>query len=122
MNEISKKELLERTGISYGQLYRWKRERLIPEEWFVKRSAVTGQETYFPKDQILERIEAIVDLKEDHSLEEIRGVLGSEVEGSLYLVISHNDEPVTFSDDVTVINVTSLSDLVAKITTQKGDN
>ncbi|MCL2486473.1 MAG: YhbD family protein, partial [Oscillospiraceae bacterium] len=31
---ISKKDLLEFTGISYGQLYRWKREGLIPEEWF----------------------------------------------------------------------------------------
>jgi len=76
--EISKKELLEQTGISYGQLYRWKRERLIPEEWFVKRSAITGQETYFPKLQILDRIEAILDLKEDHSLEEIRNILASE--------------------------------------------
>jgi len=78
VTEISKKELLERTGISYGQLYRWKRERLIPEEWFVKRSAITGQETYFPKEQILDRIEAILDLKEDHSLEEIRSILASE--------------------------------------------
>jgi len=76
--EISKKELLEKTGISYGQLYRWKRERLIPEEWFVKRSAITGQETYFPKLQILDRVEAILDLKEDHSLEEIRNILASE--------------------------------------------
>ncbi|MCL2403686.1 MAG: YhbD family protein, partial [Coriobacteriia bacterium] len=78
MIEISKKDLLEKTGISYGQLYRWKRERLIPEEWFVKRSAVTGQETYFPREQILDRIEAILDLKEDHSLEEIRNILASE--------------------------------------------
>lgn len=77
-SEISKRELLDKTGISYGQLYRWKRERLIPEEWFVKRSAITGQETYFPKLQILDRIEAILDLKEDHSLEEIREVLASE--------------------------------------------
>ena len=28
---ISKKELLERYGISYGALYRWKRMGLIPE-------------------------------------------------------------------------------------------
>ena len=78
MTEISKKELLTKTGISYGQLYRWKRERLIPEEWFVKRSAITGQETYFPREQILDRVEAIIDLKEDHSLEEIRSILASE--------------------------------------------
>jgi len=76
--EISKKDLLEKTGISYGQLYRWKRERLIPEEWFVKRSATTGQETYFPREQILDRVEAILELKEEHSLEEIRNILASE--------------------------------------------
>ena len=29
---ISKKELLDLTGISYGQLYRWKRKGLIPED------------------------------------------------------------------------------------------
>ena len=32
---ISKKELLELMEISYGQLYRWKRKNLIPEEWFI---------------------------------------------------------------------------------------
>ena len=30
---ISKKELLETFGISYGALYRWKRMGLIPEAW-----------------------------------------------------------------------------------------
>lgn len=45
---ISKKELLEMTGISYGQLYRWKRKQLLPEDWFIRRSAFTGQETFFP--------------------------------------------------------------------------
>lgn len=44
---ISKKELLERTSISYGQLYRWKRKNLIPEEWFIRKSTFTGQETFF---------------------------------------------------------------------------
>lgn len=68
---ISKKELLEQTGISYGQLYRWKRERLIPEEWFVKQSAFTGQETYFPREQVLARVQAILNLKDTHSLEEM---------------------------------------------------
>jgi len=113
--EISKKDLLERTGISYGQLYRWKRERLIPEEWFVKRSAITGQETYFPEEQILDRIEAILDLKEEHSLEEIRTILTSEVEGKLYVVISHTDKPPRFDDDTTIVSVTPLADLIAKI-------
>ena len=61
MDLISKKELLAVTGISYGQLYRWKRERLIPEEWFIKQSAYTGQETFFPRQQILSRVQTILD-------------------------------------------------------------
>lgn len=69
--EISKKELLEITQITYGQLYRWKRKQLIPEEWFVKRSSFTGQETYFPREKILERIDKILNLKEDLSLDEL---------------------------------------------------
>ncbi len=71
---ISKKELLELTGISYGQLYRWKRKNLIPEEWFVRKSTFTGQETFFPKDSILARIEKIKGMKEDLSLADIAGV------------------------------------------------
>jgi len=66
---ISKKELLSTTGISYGQLYRWKREKLIPEEWFVKQSSYTGQETFFPKDKISNRIEFIMNMKDEHSFE-----------------------------------------------------
>lgn len=68
---LSKKELLEHTSISYGQLYRWKRMDLIPESWFIKKSSFTGQETYFPKEKILERVQKIIELKDDHSLEEL---------------------------------------------------
>ncbi|QAT41324.1 DUF4004 family protein [Clostridium sp. JN-9] len=68
-NLISKKELLELTEISYGQLYRWKRKKLIPEEWFIKKSSFTGQETFFPKEKILLRIEKIKSLKEDLPLD-----------------------------------------------------
>jgi DNA-binding transcriptional MerR regulator len=70
-NLISKKELLEMTGISYGQLYRWKRKNLIPEEWFIKKSSFTGQETYFPKDRILDRINVILQMKDDVSLDDL---------------------------------------------------
>lgn len=73
--QISKKELLAMTGISYGQLYRWKREKLIPEEWFMKQSSYTGQETFFPRDKILERIRFIMAMKDSHSLEEISEML-----------------------------------------------
>jgi Protein of unknown function (DUF4004) len=73
-NLISKKELLEVTGISYGALYRWKRKNLIPEEWFIRKSTFTGQETFFPRDKILERVKKIQDMKEDLSLDDLAGV------------------------------------------------
>ncbi len=72
---ISKKDLLELTGISYGQLYRWKRKMLIPEDWFVRKSTFTGQETFFPRDKILARVEKIKNMKEESSLDELADIL-----------------------------------------------
>ncbi|MCQ6562612.1 YhbD family protein [Paenibacillus mendelii] len=72
---ISKKDLLELMNISYGQLYRWKRKQLIPEEWFIRKSTFTGQETFFPKAQILSRIGKIIAMKDDLSLDEVAGKL-----------------------------------------------
>lgn len=80
---ISKKELLELTGISYGQLYRWKRERLIPEEWFIKRASFTGQETFFPRSQILPRVQAILDNKDKYSLTELSKMLSPDTAPAL---------------------------------------
>lgn len=77
---ISKKELLALTGISYGQLYRWKRQGLIPEEWFIKRSAYTGQETFFPREQILSRIRTIQGAKDDFSLDELSKLLSPQAD------------------------------------------
>jgi hypothetical protein len=73
MNEelISKKDLLDLAGISYGQLYRWKRKDLIPEDWFIRKSTFTGQETFFPKQKILDRINRIQTMKENLSLDEL---------------------------------------------------
>ncbi|WP_171051010.1 DUF4004 family protein [Bacillus sp. BHET2] len=68
---ISKKEVLELTGISYGQLYRWKRKNIIPEEWFIKKSSYTGQETFFPRDKMLSRIDTIKEMKDGYSLDEL---------------------------------------------------
>jgi len=76
---IPKKEVLRLTGISYGQLYRWKRMGLIPEAWFVRRSTFTGQETFFPKEKILRRIEEVLRLKEEKPLEELVKLLAPEV-------------------------------------------
>jgi len=76
---ISKKELLELTGISYGQLYRWKRKNLIPEDWFIRKSTYTGQETFFPKEKILDRIRKIKDMKGDISLDELANMLSPDL-------------------------------------------
>jgi hypothetical protein len=76
---ISKKELLKITEISYGQLYRWKRKNLIPEEWFIKKSSFTGQETYFPKERILDRIEKIKNMKGDVSLDDLADMLSPDL-------------------------------------------
>lgn len=75
---ISKKELLAMTKISYGQLYRWKRMNIIPEDWFIKKSMPTGQETFFQRDKILERIKLILSLKDDVQLEEIAELLNKK--------------------------------------------
>jgi hypothetical protein len=66
---ISKRELLEMFGVSYGALYRWKRMGLIPEDWFLRKSTSTGQETFFRREQIIPRLEQILD--RSASLEEL---------------------------------------------------
>lgn len=75
---ISKKEILDMTGISYGQLYRWKRKDLIPEDWFIKKSSYTGQETFFPKEKIIERINKIIELKDDIPLDELADMFSNK--------------------------------------------
>lgn len=80
-NLISKKELLEMYGISYGALYRWKRMGLIPEDWFIRRSAPTGQETFFRRELIIPRMDLIQERKA--SLEELAREL------------NHKEEPVS---------------------------
>lgn len=70
---ISKKELLAKYGISYGTLYRWKRMGLIPDEWFIKTSAVTGQETFFIREVICERVELILEQKDNRASLEALG-------------------------------------------------
>jgi hypothetical protein len=114
---ISKKELLDLTGISYGQLYRWKRKGLIPEDWFIRKATFTGQETFFPRSQVLARIDKIKNMKEDISLDDLadvfspaqgevsltaeeaaaRGVATAEVL-RLFLSDRGGDGPLDFSD------------------------
>jgi hypothetical protein len=76
---ISKKDLLDVAGISYGQLYRWKRKDLIPEEWFIRKSTFTGQETFFPKEKMLKRIDKIQTMKENLSLDELADMFSPNV-------------------------------------------
>ena len=84
---ISKKELLERYSISYGALYRWKRKGLIPEDWFIKKSTVTGQETFFPEKLICERVELIKNQKDDYSLDELSNQLNKESEKKAVMIL-----------------------------------
>jgi len=84
---ISKKDLLKRYSISYGALYRWKRMGLIPEEWFMKKATVTGQETFFPTRLISERVELIQSQKDDCSLSELAKQLGRASEQKAVLII-----------------------------------
>lgn len=84
---ISKKELLERYAISYGALYRWKRMGLIPEEWFIKKATVTGQETFFPEQLICERVELIQSKKDECSLDDMAAQFSSKAEKEPVLII-----------------------------------
>lgn len=86
---ISKKELLSRYGISYGALYRWKRKGLIPDEWFIRRSAPTGQETFFKRDAICERIDKILDMRdtENISLDDMADILYPKDESRVIMTV-----------------------------------
>lgn len=93
---ISKKDLLSSVGISYGQLYRWKREGLIPDSWFVKRSSFTGQETYLPRERTLERIRFILDNKDQYSLKQLQDLLSPSAGSRLYRTTALMRVPGTF--------------------------
>ena len=84
---ISKKELLEKYAISYGALYRWKRKGLIPEDWFIKKSTVTGQETFFPAKLICERVELIQSQKDEFSLDDLSKHFNEEADVKSVLII-----------------------------------
>ena len=75
---ISKRELLIKMNISYGQLYRWKRTGLIPDSWFIKQSVSTGQETFFDEELIIPRIEQILSLKDKYQFEEMKDIFSDD--------------------------------------------
>lgn len=83
---ISKKDLLQEMKISYGQLYRWKREGLIPDAWFIKQAVSTGQETFFKKEDIIPRIEKILELKDKYQLEQLRDYLNPNLSERIFRI------------------------------------
>jgi hypothetical protein len=105
---ISKKELLERYSISYGALYRWKRKGLIPDEWFIKKSTITGQETFFPEKLVCERVELIISKKEDVLLDELAKEISGEESKNEFVVLNteFGDKSFRICDikKVTVVN------------------
>ena len=104
---LSKKELLERYGISYGALYRWKRKGLIPEDWFIKKATVTGQETFFHKALIFERVEMILGQKEEISLDDLAGQLNNQAKNKAMLTIktAYGDRTFPLSDVQSIVIV-----------------
>ena len=116
-------------GISYGQLYRWKRKGLIPEDWFQRKSTFTGQETFFPREKVLARIEKIKSMKdEDVSLDEIadavspnlgevsltvgelkdRGVVSAEAADLFCEAVHDCEQPLVFGEVVSLAALDSL--------------
>lgn len=95
---ISKKALLEKYDISYGALYRWKRKGLIPEEWFIKKATVTGQETFFPRELICQRVELILNRKEEVLLDELSRKLQSSTPEALVISTRYGEKKLLISD------------------------
>ncbi len=116
-NLISKKALLEKYGISYGALYRWKRKGLIPEDWFIKTATPTGQETFFPKDLITERVELIISHKEEVLLSELAEKLSGEEQSHTKLIIDTVFGEKTFmAKDIRAVSIVSGSGETKNIT------
>ena len=95
---ISKKALLEKYAISYGALYRWKRKGLIPEEWFIKKATVTGQETFFPRELICQRVELILNRKEEVLLDELSRKLQSSTPEAMVISTRYGEKKLLISD------------------------
>lgn len=94
---ISKRELLEKYGISYGALYRWKRMGLIPEDWFIRRSTPAGQETFFNRAMICERIDLIMG-REDSSLADLAAELSGKRRQKLVVTTAYGEKVFALDD------------------------
>ncbi len=116
---ISKKELLQRYGISYGALYRWKRMGLIPEEWFLKKSTGTGQETFFNEEAICGRIDEIIAAKDLDSLQRLSESLRErkEKESALVIETAYGQQRLRLQDikKIRLSDGTDLTDPIADL-------
>ncbi len=104
-NLMSKRELLDTYGISYGTLYRWRRTGLIPEDWFIRKSTPTGQETFFPRELIVERVNYIMSEKDSASLEELAGRVVDKEKRVVFVVETRYGKKEFFAEDVTGIKL-----------------
>lgn len=104
-NLMSKRELLDTYGISYGTLYRWRRNGLIPEEWFIRKSTQTGQETFFPRELITERVNYIISEKDAASLDELAKRISEENVKVTLVIETKYGKKEFLADDVTGIKL-----------------
>ena len=100
---ISKRDLLQKYDISYGALYRWKRKGLIPDEWFIKKATVTGQETFFPEKLVCPRMESILQLKDEFSLDDLSAHFsGQSSSWSIVISTQYGDKIFPLEDIKTI--------------------
>ncbi len=119
---ISKKELLSKYGISYGALYRWKRMGLIPDDWFVKTSSPTGQQTFFPRRLICERVEQILNMKDGASLSELADGYREKEEKESYLTVETDFGTTRFKMSEIKIAYVTNENTTTVLIQRKGDN
>ncbi|MCD7782383.1 MAG: YhbD family protein [Firmicutes bacterium] len=103
---ISKQDVLKMYNISYGTLYRWKRLGLLPGEWFIKKTVFTGQETFLPRELVIERINLILkEQSKGKSLDEIYAAITNEsVEKKVLIVTTKLGSARFFTDDIIKIS------------------
>ncbi|MCD8056329.1 MAG: YhbD family protein [Clostridiales bacterium] len=103
---ISKQDVLKMYNISYGTLYRWKRMGLLPGEWFIKKTVFTGQETFLPRELVIERINLILkEQSKGKSLDEIYAAITNEsVEKKVLIVTTKLGSARFFTDDIIKIS------------------
>lgn len=103
---ISKQDVLKMYNISYGTLYRWKRMGLLPGEWFIKKTVFTGQETFLPRELVIERINLILKgQSKGKSLDEIYAAISDEsVEKKVLIVTTKLGSARFFTDDIIKIS------------------